>query len=381
MSEEKTLRNAKTVRNDNSSRFGKFVQVNFSNMGKLKSAHISNYLLEKCRIVGQNEGERNYHIFYQLCAGASEDLRESLGLLAAENYSFLNGETVIDDVDDNEQFDETLECMYSLGFDATAQRMIFQILAAILHIGNLEFFEDAAKGEGTHVSFKSAAKIAELLGVDPDDLCTVIRFRSLQHPVTKKTINMPNHISQATQICHAMVKSIYARLFDWLVKKVNEHMGSGSQTDKSAGGASGSVRKKQQKKQPESKDRYIGLLDIYGFEVFETNSFEQLCINFANEKLQQHFNHHIFSSEQSMYQMEEINWSHIEFQDNQHIIDSLDKRPLGIFNVLDSECLMPKATDQTFLNKVLSKSASTTVYKADRFASNQLKKNLREFFG
>lgn len=353
--------NAKTVRNDNSSRFGKFVEVEFDSSGRLTTAQISNYLLEKSRIVQQQPEERNYHIFYQLCAGVGSmpSLAPVLKLGPAEDFEYSSMCTDIAGVDDRSDFTEVLECMTSLGFSLEERASIFKLVAAVLHLGNVEFSVVARDGDDGVRCADAAqpALISELLSVDLQQLNDVFEYKTIEDPLNKKhVIRRPQGEKSASYTRHSLVKVAYARLFDWLVWRINSSI--------TAQGKAG-------------KDlRRIGLLDIYGFEVFEWNSFEQLCINFANEKLQQHFNTHMFSLEQKLYSSEGIKWSHINFQDNQHIIDTLEKKPLGLFCLVDEQCLMPSSKqnpDLTLLGKIEKQyfKKSQVVYKPGRVQSNE----------
>jgi len=343
--------NAKTIRNDNSSRFGKFIDIEFDPSGKLTSARISNYLLEKSRIVKQQPDERGYHVFYQICAGASmlPELGPSLGLQSASEHAYSSVCTEIPGVDDAEMLQEALECMESLGFSAEERRSVFQLVAAVLLLGDMSFQEGS---DGSLIGDGALAdKICELLQVSRADFTRTFQYKTLEDPFNQQIINMQQDPAGSSNTRHSMAKHLYSRLFDWLVWRINQ-----STASKDTG------KKDVMKK--------IGILDIYGFEVFDWNSFEQLCINFANEKLQQHFNSHMFTMEQRLYTEEGISWSHIEWQDNREIIDSLEKKPFGLFNILDSECSMPKATDDTCLSKIHSTfKSSKVVYKTSRFKS------------
>jgi len=344
--------NAKTVRNDNSSRFGKFIEVEFDSGGQLLSAQISNYLLEKSRIVTQQPDERNYHVFYHVCAGVSSvpALQKRLKLGPAEDYEYTKGLDTIDGVDDSSEFTQVLDCMMSLGFNAEERDSILKIVAAVLHLGNMEFVKTERNGQdGVDIKDDAQAQlICELLSIEVEQLRAVLDHKTLEDPLTKKVIHMPHDLGSASHTRHSMAKVAFARLFDWLVWRINQSMSSNTKSKKDA--------------------QRIGLLDIYGFEVFEWNSFEQLCINFANEKLQQHFNTHMFTEEQKLYSKEGISWSHITFQDNQHIIDCIEKKHAGLFSLVDSECLMPGTSDQSLLGNIFKTfKNSKIIYKHGRF--------------
>lgn len=344
--------NAKTIRNDNSSRFGKFIDIEFDTHGKLQSARISNYLLEKVRIIKQQPQERGYHAFYQLCAGAGAmGLNSMLHLQGATVHAYTSGCVDIPGVDDISNFQEMVECMDSLGFTTEEKNSVFKIGAAVLHLGDLDFVACESNDDGCKISDPDKAqRIAAMLHIELKDFAKVFQFKTLEDPFTKKIIDMPQDLVGSSNTRHSMAKTLYSRLFDWLVCRINQ-----STMAKKGGG---------------DKSYKIGILDIYGFEVFHWNSFEQLCINFANEKLQQHFNSHMFTLEQQLYTEEGIAWSHITWQDNREIIDALERKPLGLFCILDSECLMPNATDPTCLNKIYNSfKNSRIVYKPSRFAS------------
>lgn len=276
--------NAKTLRNDNSSRFGKFIEIHFdSSTRKLHSARIDNYLLEKSRIVTQIEGERNYHFFYQLCAGATDHERETFKILPAIDYNYLcKGDCLeIDDVDDAQNYKQTRDCMQILGFTEQEQMDVIRIVTGILYLGNMSFTgEDYALVE----DYRTLETVADLFKIPVKILEKTLTTRVMIDPTNKAEIEMPQNPGQAAYIRDATSKAIYSKLFIWMIQRIN---------------ASIAVKQKKQTK-------IIGLLDIYGFEVFDENSFEQLCINYANEKLQQHFNHHMFKLEQSEYSKEKI---------------------------------------------------------------------------
>uniref|UniRef100_A0A7S0ZVD5 Myosin motor domain-containing protein n=1 Tax=Noctiluca scintillans TaxID=2966 RepID=A0A7S0ZVD5_NOCSC len=347
--------NAKTIRNDNSSRFGKFTEIEFTSTGKLNSAQMRNYLLEKSRIVQQQPEERGYHAFYMLCAAApTMEINTVLGIGAAEEHAYTRGCTTIPGVDDREMFVEMVLRLGNTGFDTDELNNMFKILAAILHLGDLQFEEypDTTKGtkicEGTK---EKGEKISELLCVEHAAVVKVFQFKTMEDPMSKKIIDMPQKAAGASNVRHSMAKVIYSSLFNWLVLRINKAT--------------------EWKGATEEGKRKIGVLDIFGFEIFKENSFEQLCINFANEKLQQDFNFHMFTLEQQLYTEEGISWSHIEFPDNQDIIDALEKKPLGLFCIIDSECISPGANDDTCLRSIFSLSKSPKIiYKPGRVASS-----------
>jgi myosin V len=325
--------NSKTLRNDNSSRFGKFIEIHFDNVNlKLQSARIQTYLLEKSRIVNQQDGERNYHFFYQICAGASDEERERYSIGSASDYYYLNkgGCIEIEGIDDGYNYSETRECMNGLGFTALEQESITSIVMGILHLGNLNFIGD----ELAIISNTDTLElVSALFGLDSEDMKKILTTRVIIDPSNGKEIIMPQSVSQSYYTRDAIAKAIYSNLFSWLVDRINR-----------------AIFIKQK-----SKTRVIGLLDIYGFEVFDENSFEQFCINYANEKLQQHFNNHMFKLEQLEYTKEKIKWDHIEYEDNQMCIDLIEQKPIGIISLLDENCRLQKATDKQFLTGLYNK--------------------------
>ncbi|XP_062149505.1 myosin-6-like isoform X2 [Alnus glutinosa] len=323
--------NAKTVRNNNSSRFGKFVEIQFDKKGRISGAAIRTYLLERSRVCQVSNPERNYHCFYMLCAAPPEDVQK-FKLDNPRAFHYLNQSNCyeLDGIDDSKDYIATRRAMEVVGISAGEQDAIFRVVAAILHLGNVEF----AKGKETDSSIPKDEKsmfhlrtAAELFMCDAkaleDSLCKrVIVTRD-------ETITKCLDPESAAVSRDALAKTVYARLFDWLVDKINSSIGQ----------------------DPESKF-LIGVLDIYGFESFKTNSFEQFCINLTNEKLQQHFNQHVFKMEQEEYTKEEIDWSYIDFVDNQDILDLIEKKPGGIIALLDEACMFPRSTHETFAQKL-----------------------------
>ncbi|XP_075725779.1 myosin heavy chain, muscle-like isoform X7 [Rhipicephalus microplus] len=321
--------NAKTVRNDNSSRFGKFIRIHFGPMGKLAGADIETYLLEKARVISQQPAERSYHIFYQLMSGKIPGLKEKLLLSNNVNdYHFVSqGKTSIPGVDDGEEFMVTDTAFDVLGFTDEEKENIYKVTAAVMHFGCLKFKqrprEEQAEADGT----EEGERVAHLLGLNAADL-----YKNLLKPRIKvgtEFVTQGRNITQVTASVGALSKAIFDRLFKWLVKRVNETLDT------------------KQKRQ-----HFIGVLDIAGFEIFDFNSFEQLCINFTNEKLQQFFNHHMFVLEQEEYKREGIEWEFIDFGlDLQACIELIEK-PMGVLSILEEESMFPKASDKTFEEKL-----------------------------
>ncbi|XP_043518707.1 myosin heavy chain, muscle isoform X7 [Frieseomelitta varia] len=321
--------NAKTVRNDNSSRFGKFIRIHFGPSGKLAGADIETYLLEKARVISQQALERSYHIFYQMMSGSVSGLKD-LCLLSNNIYDYVNvsqGKITIPNVDDGEECLLTDQAFDVLGFTQEEKNDIYKITAAVMHMGGMKFKqrgrEEQAEADGT----EEGERVAKLLGCDCADL-----YKNLLKPrikVGNEFVTQGRNKDQVAYSVGAMSKAMFDRLFKWLVKKCNETLDT------------------KQKRQ-----HFIGVLDIAGFEIFDFNSFEQLCINFTNEKLQQFFNHHMFILEQEEYKREGIEWTFIDFgMDLQQTIDLIEK-PMGILSILEEESMFPKATDKTFEEKL-----------------------------
>lgn len=342
--------NAKTTRNDNSSRFGKYIEIMFDERTNIIGAKIRTYLLERSRLVFQPLKERNYHIFYQLVAGATDDERQELGLLPVEEFEYLNqgGTPVIDGVDDKAEFEATKKSLGTIGVAEQFQTEIFRILAALLHLGNVKI--TATRTDSSLSSAEpSLVRACEMLGIDVNDFAKWIVKKQLITRGEKITSNLTQQ--QAIVVRDSVAKFIYSSLFDWLVDKINR----GLATDEVI----------------ERVTTFIGVLDIYGFEHFAKNSFEQFCINYANEKLQQEFNQHVFKLEQEEYVREEIDWTFIDFSDNQPCIDLIEAK-LGILALLDEESRLPMGSDEQFVTKLHHHFAADKqkFYKKPRFGKS-----------
>nr|XP_049698481.1 unconventional myosin-Va isoform X1 [Helicoverpa armigera]XP_049698485.1 unconventional myosin-Va isoform X2 [Helicoverpa armigera] len=343
--------NAKTTRNDNSSRFGKFIEIHFDNVYRISGASMRTYLLEKSRVVYQSAGERNYHIFYQLCSAARH--MPELQLDHQDSFHYLNqgGSPNIDGVDDLRTFNETRSALTTLGVTETEQQDMFIILSTILHLGNVELSAcdpdapTADADDGAYISSndKHLSIVCSLLGISKAELSRWLTHRRIAsaHEVIVSRMD----VQRASFARDALAKRMYGELFAWLVLAVNRALDTGH-----------------------AKKHFIGVLDIYGFETFEINSFEQFCINYANEKLQQQFNSHVFKLEQDEYIKEEISWEMIEFYDNQPCIDLIEDR-LGVLALLDEQCRVPQGSDAGFVAKLHQSCARYAHFMKPRFGN------------
>mmetsp|Transcript_11310 Transcript_11310/g.20776 ORF Transcript_11310/g.20776 Transcript_11310/m.20776 type:complete len:1021 (-) Transcript_11310:294-3356(-) len=333
--------NAKTVRNNNSSRFGKYMQIYFDLHNDPAGASIANYLLEKSRVVKPANDERNFHIFYQLCYGLSAGEKKSLKLLPASKYRYLTaGKCLkVERMDDSAWMQETLHGMRSIGMSEQEIQECWRLLSAILWIGQVEF-QPLKGGEKSEVKDKSVLEtISSLLGCDQKTLDSCLTSRHIQAGYGKAVLTHLD-VAKAEYTRDALAKVIYSRLFDWIVGRLNTSL------DLSHQAGSARVDQKDAAK--------IGVLDIYGFEIFERNSFEQFCINFVNEKLQQVFIEKTLKSEQEEYQAEGIKWTPVKYFNNKIVCDLIEKRPNGIMKFLDDECVYPKGSDLTFYDKLVN---------------------------
>uniref|UniRef100_A0A8V5H1B9 Unconventional myosin-VI n=1 Tax=Melopsittacus undulatus TaxID=13146 RepID=A0A8V5H1B9_MELUD len=330
--------NAKTVRNNNSSRFGKFVEIHFNEKNSVVGGFVSHYLLEKSRICVQGKEERNYHIFYRLCAGAPEDIREKLYLSSPDNFRYLKAGSLKDPLlDDHGDFNRMCTAMKKIGLDDAEKLDLFRVVAGVLHLGNIDFEEAGSTSGGCTVGPRSEPALeccATLLGLDREDLRGSLTTRVMLTTAggAKGTvIKVPLKVEQANNARDALAKTVYSHLFDHVVNRVNQCFPF------------------------ETSSFFIGVLDIAGFEYFEHNSFEQFCINYCNEKLQQFFNERILKEEQELYQKEGLGVNEVRYVDNQDCIDLIEAKLIGVLDILDEENRLPQPSDQHFTSVVHQK--------------------------
>jgi hypothetical protein len=336
--------NAKTLRNDNSSRFGKFIRIEYQ-QGRIAGIQLSHYLLEKCRLVKTSPQERNYHIFFQLINGLSRGERTKWYMPLDKKFRMLHGIPTIPGVDDAAEFGVVRNALSVVGVSDAQQAALYQTLSGVLHLGNVDFEE--GKDAATFAILDSNLKIAtELLGCP--DLGYKLVHRKVQSFGRSSMYLVDLSTQEARDLRDALCKTIYDLIFSWIVKTINTSLKSSGEFE-----------------------NVIGILDIFGFEIFQLNSFEQLCINYANEKLQNLFNHHVFVMEQQMYTSEGIDCSHIRFQDNMECVELIEARPQGILPLLDEVCALNQASadESSFLSALDKAHSSKHHYVASRFAS------------
>ncbi|XP_037603215.1 myosin VIb isoform X2 [Sebastes umbrosus] len=380
--------NAKTVRNNNSSRFGKFVEIHFNEKNAVVGGFVSHYLLEKSRICMQSNDERNYHIFYRLCAGASEDIKKKLHLDSPDSFRYLNrgctryfaskdsdkqimqnrkspehlkvGALKDPLLDDQGDFNRMCVAMKKIGLDDTEKLDLFRVVAGVLHLGNIDFEETGSSSGGCVLKNQSGQTLeycADLLGLDQDDLRVSLTTRVMLTTAggAKGTvIKVPLKVEQANNARDALAKAVYSRLFDHVVKRVNQCFPF------------------------ETSSNFIGVLDIAGFEYFEHNSFEQFCINYCNEKLQQFFNERILKEEQELYQREGLGVNEVHYVDNQDCIDLVEAKLVGVLDILDEENRLPQPSDQHFALAVHNKHKDHFRLTVPRKSKLTIHRNLRD---
>ncbi|CAM9900429.1 unnamed protein product [Scytosiphon promiscuus] len=337
--------NARTVRNDNSSRFGKYIQIIFDSYGKLTGAQIKTFLLEKVRVVKHSAMERNYHIFYMLAAGASAEQRESWSLGDLRSHQFTSQSGCYDRRDgvlDADLYKELMEAFRVMGFEEDEKANIFRMVAAVLALGDVEFVERPEAGDEealTDLSEPSRPRLeaaARLLDVSPDRILNALTSRKINAGISNQ-VTIFLTMEQSRHARDALAKAVYAAMFEWVVGRTNE-----------------CIEAKQAEVMTEDRI-FIGLLDIFGFEIFTNNYFEQFLINYANEVLQQQFNNFVFRQEQEEYVREKIQWKFIEFPDNKDCIELIDRKPNGIIPTLDEQCLLGRSTDDRFAREMYKK--------------------------
>eukprot|EP00041_Stephanoeca_diplocostata_P021487 m.501100 g.501100 ORF g.501100 m.501100 type:complete len:1220 (-) comp21837_c1_seq3:181-3840(-) len=349
--------NAKTTRNNNSSRFGKFVELHFNRNAQVIGSTILHYLLEKSRIISQTSEERNYQVFYRMCRGAPKSMRDALSLQEdCSVYEYLKSSNLekIQFLDDVKDFAVMEKSMTDCAFEPGEKSNVFRITAAVLHIGNL-VFEEA--GDGCNISGSSEATlngVAQMLGLDVDNMKQSMCYKTVSVAGTESKVGL--NVKVATNSRNALAKSIYSKMFDWIVERVNQCFPF----------------------PVEKSVNYIGILDIAGFEYFRHNSFEQFCINYCNEKLQQFFNERVLKDEQELYVKESIKFKQVEFVDNQDCIDLIETSKTGVLAILDEQSKLPKASDTSFAEMLHTKHGKHIRLQVPRKSKMSWYKQLRD---
>ncbi|XP_041698389.2 unconventional myosin-IXb isoform X2 [Coregonus clupeaformis] len=325
--------NAKTAQNNNSSRFGKFIQVNYLESGVVRGAVVEKYFLEKCRLVFREKNERSYHVFYYLLVGASKEEQREFSLLQPEDYTYLQQEDFhLEDAEDlRHEFKRLHQAMEMVGFLVPTKKQIFSVLSAILYLGNVTYSQ-SEDGQGLEAGPADVLSIlSDLLKVKQELLVEALTKK--KQMTANNTLVLHYTLKEAVTVRDSMAMSLYSSLFDWIILRINHALLNRRDMEEAVSCLS------------------IGILDIFGFEDFQTNSFDRFCINYANEKVQYYFNQHIFKLEQEEYQAEGISWSPIDYTDNLGCIHLISQKPTGLFHILDEESNLPHSTDNTLLEK------------------------------
>ncbi|KAK4342033.1 hypothetical protein RND71_037849 [Anisodus tanguticus] len=336
--------NAKISRNNNSSRFGKLIEIHFSATGRICGAKIQTFFFGQSRVVQLVDGERSYHIFYQLCAGAPPALKDKLKLKGASEYKYLNQSDclVIHGVNDAEEFRKLMEALNTVRISERDQEHAFRMIASVLWLGNITFQVIDNESHVEVVQSEAVTNAASLIGCTVNDL--ILALSTCQIQAVKDKVAKSLTMKEETDRRDALAKFIYANLFDWIVDQMNRNLAMGK----------------------EQTGRSINILDIYGFESFKRNTFEQFCINYANERLQQHVNRHLLKLEQEEYELDGIDWTKVDFEDNQDCLDLFEKKLNGLVSLLNEESNSPKATDLTFASKIKQHIKSNSCFKSER---------------
>lgn len=336
--------NAKTARNNNASRFGKLVEIHYSAAGQIRGAKIQTFLLEKSRVVHLAQGERSYHIFYQLCSGAPSGLRGRLRLKGASVYNYLNQSDCLEihNIDDAQKFHNLMGALDSIKICKEDQEHAFEMLAAVLWLGNISFLVTDNQKHIEVVADEAVTNAAGLIGCSEHDLMLSLSTRKVR--AGKDEVTKSLTLEQAIDTRDALAMFIYASMFDWLVEEINLSLSMGK----------------------DDTGRSVSILDFYGFESFKKNSFEQFCINYANERLQQHCNRHLVKLEQEEYELDGIEWQKVDFEDNQDCLDLLEKKPIGLISLLDEVSDLPKATYLTFSAKLKQQLNTNRCFRGER---------------